>query len=111
MFIYAYFVYFNSVGSQLATQIGKDETNVENITRTWRPSTIKEKYATLYFQTACTLKTELVEKLKTKDGSSREFIDRVFCAVYMVSGVINIVPFIYHIFSIKITTCLYTTQY
>ena len=77
-----------SIGAQLAKDIAKDETKTEDINRKWRPSTIKDEYVNLSFQTASQLKRQLQEQMKEKEKDKIyvTFVDRVFCALYVVSS-------------------------
>ena len=71
--------------------MSNDETKTEDINRKWRPSTIKERYSHLSFQTAGQLKAKMKELMGNSDKSSMAFLDRVFCTVYLVSSFRDIV--------------------
>ena len=73
---------FFSTGQRLSMDLQQNETSHENINTKCRPSVIAEKYQTLTFQTASTLK----EHLSNADEQDwKQFLSRYICAVYMVS--------------------------
>ena len=74
-----------SSGKHLASQMGRDETKVENISRKARPSTIREAYGQLSFQTGSNIKQNMQKPYGVDDKTWKDFKNDFICVLFMVN--------------------------
>ena len=76
----------SSSGRHLASQMGRDETKVENISRKARPSTIREAYGQLSFQTGSNIKQNMQKPCGVDDDKTwKDFKNDFICGLFMVN--------------------------